>query len=212
VKVPAIAKKTFDEFRNKPEFLAIVRFVVDKLSRVSCTIKRAQLVHKIVDSYNQEVFANPLVKQLSPCQKGCFGCCHTQVSVTEDEAQLLAKRVEQGLKIDTKLLKMQAQVSENNSEFYRLSFEDRKCVFLDDQGACRVYEDRPSVCRTNAVIGDAKQCYVENGMQKLVLVKTNKSDMAIYASFLFAKDSGSLPAMLEKALKKSCSVNSQADC
>jgi Fe-S-cluster containining protein len=211
VKVPAIAKRTFDQLSHVPEFLGVVQFILDKISRVSSPIKRARIVHRAVDEFNVEVFAHPLVQQFSPCKVGCSGCCHTQVSVTSDEAELLAERIKEGLQINLDRLELQSKVSEESNTFYQLSYSDRRCVFLDDSDACSIYEDRPSVCRTNAVLGDAKQCLVSGETQQLRLVKTSKADMAIYASFLHSKESGSLPFMLLKKLKeKSLSVVSQS--
>ena len=202
VKVPAIAKKTFDQLSHVPEFLGIVQFILDKISRVSSPLKRARIIHKSIDEFNEEIFAHPLVQQFSPCKVGCTACCHTQVSVTEDEAELLAQRIREGIEIDLELLEHQSKVSEETGTFYQLKYEDRKCVFLDDSGACSVYEDRPSVCRTNAVLGDAQQCLVSGDTQQLRLVKTSKADMVIYASFLHSKESGSLPFMVSRKLKE----------
>jgi Fe-S-cluster containining protein len=211
VKVPAIAKRTFDQLSHVPEFLGVVQFILDKISRVSSPIKRARIVHKAVDEFNVEVFAHPLVQQFSPCKVGCSGCCHTQVSVTSDEAEVLAERIKEGLQINLDRLELQSKVSEESNTFYQLSYSDRRCVFLDDSDACSIYEDRPSVCRTNAVLGDAQQCLVSGENQQLRLVKTSKADMVIYASFLHSKESGSLPFMVFKRLKeKSLSVVSQS--
>jgi Fe-S-cluster containining protein len=211
VKVPAIAKKTFDQLSHLPEFLGIVQFILDKISRVSSPLKRARIVHKSIDEFNEEIFAHPLVQQYSPCKVGCSACCHTQVSVTSDEAELLTQKIMEGVEINLERLERQASVSEETSTFYQLKYDDRACVFLDDSGACTVYEDRPSVCRTNAVLGDAQQCLVSGDTQQLRLVKTSKADMAIYASFLHSKESGSLPFMVFKKLKeKSFSLSTQS--
>ncbi|MCM2351858.1 MAG: YkgJ family cysteine cluster protein [Bacteriovoracaceae bacterium] len=91
--------------------------------------------------------------------------------------------------------------AKNDSDaFFKIQYEDRKCIFLGDDGACTVYEDRPSVCRTNAVIGDASQCDTSVSVQPVRLIKTPKSDVAIYAFFENAEASGTLPYMVGKAL------------
>lgn len=202
MKVPAIAKKTFDQLSKNPEYMVIVQYVIEKLSKIASSIQRAQYVHKVVDEFNQITFDHPLVHQFSPCKMGCTACCHTQISVNQDEANLLAQKVNEGIKIDHDLLLKQANRGDEASEFYKLSYDDRACIFLDDNGACKVYEDRPSVCRTNAVLGDSTQCRTDDGNQQVRLVKTSEADMAIYASYLFANESGTLPVMLRKALNK----------
>jgi Fe-S-cluster containining protein len=201
MKVPAIALKTFEELCSRPEFLVISDFILRKLKKIPNPIKRAKYIHKMIDEYNEEIFAHPLVKELTPCKLGCTACCHTQVSVTEDEASLLAKKILGGVTIDEDRLNKQALVSHITNEFYQLSYEDRKCVFLDDMGGCRVYADRPAVCRTNAVLGDAKQCETSQGQQQLRLVKTSKSDMVIYAFYRYSKKNGSLPQMVSEQLQ-----------
>lgn len=182
--------------------MAIVHSILDHLRKITKPTDRAELVHKEVDNFNLEVFSHPLVKQFSPCKMGCDGCCHTQVSVTDDEAALLVLKINEGVNFSQERLALQ-MVAENNSEaYYQISYSDRRCIFLDEQGACNVYEHRPSVCRTNAVLGEATQCDTSVSIKPTRLIKTPKSDMVIYASFLFSKTSGTLPFMISKALKE----------
>lgn len=199
--VPAIAKKSFDELRAIPEYMHIVQTVLNKLQKISSHIKRTKLVHQLIDEYNIEIFAHPVIKELSPCNMGCSFCCHTQVSVTEDEASILALRIQEGVVIDRERLNRQMFAGNDPEVFFRLNHLDRRCVFLDDNGGCRVYKDRPSVCRTNAVIGDSIQCDTSKSVQPTRLVMTKKADMVIYASFLFARKSGSLPNLVGTILK-----------
>lgn len=198
--VPAIAKRTFEELRNKSEFISIVHDVVKELQQLSNPISRAKFIHNLIEALNRDVFSNPLVQQLSPCKMGCSACCHTQVSVTEDEAILMAQLVRDGIGIDLNQLELQAQAQNDSDTFYQIPFSKRACVFLDENGACRIYENRPSVCRTNAVLGDNDQCDTRTEIKPTRLVKTSQSDLVIYASFLGAKDSGTLPYMLTKAI------------
>ena len=202
---PAIARKTYDALRSQQAFANITHFIMDHLKKIHSPLEKARFVHNVVDDYNREVFAHPLVKELVPCKKGCAGCCHTQVSVTDDEAALLVSNIEDGLKIDFNKLEKQMKAANDETDFYSLSYEDRMCVFLGSDNQCQVYQDRPSVCRTNAVLGSAVQCSTVNGLeanQSLRLVKTEKADMAIIGSFLSAKESGSLSFMVGKLLKK----------
>lgn len=200
--VPAIAKKTYEQLRDQNEFMAIVHSILDRIRKISSPIQRAELVHQEVEAYNKEVFAHPLIAKFSPCKMGCDGCCHTQVSVTDDEAQLLMVRINEGVSFSQERLDLQMKAENDSDAYYKISYPDRRCVFLDEQGACNVYEDRPSVCRTNAVIGEASQCDTSVSIQPTRLIRTPKSDMAIYASFLFSRSSGTLPFMLAKALKE----------
>lgn len=199
--VPAIAMKTYNELKNQAKSLAVVQLVLKKLNKLHQGHKRAEFIHRMIDEANQPVFDNPLVKQLSPCKKGCTACCHTQVSVTEDEASLLANKIHSGeVVIDLDRLKVQMKVQNDSSAFFSLPYEQKKCVFLDAEGGCTVYADRPSVCRTNAVLGSADQCDTSSGQKPQRLVKTTEADLVIYASYLHSKKSGALPHLLAKAL------------
>lgn len=223
---PAIAKQTYEALKCQIAFSSISQFVVDHLKKIASPLERARFVHNVVDDYNRAVFAHPIVQQLSPCKAGCSGCCHTQVSVTEDEAELLASRTSEGVKIDYSALQNQMRAGNDSDEFYKLSFEERKCLFLGSDNKCQVYNDRPSVCRTNAVLGEASQCSTKEDIskkQEIRLIKTPQADMAIIGSFLSSKKSGTLahmlgqiifknkiisPAKNSKAPKKSISIDS----
>jgi Fe-S-cluster containining protein len=200
--VPAVAQKTFDELKKEAKFLGLVQLVLKKLNKLHLPVKRAEYVHRMVDDLSGKIFQQPLVQQLSPCKQGCTACCHTQVSVTEDEAELLAEKIHAGVDINLQHLMNQVNAKNDSPTFFSLSYEERKCVFLDEEGSCKVYADRPSVCRTNAVIGDSSQCDTSEGTKPTRLVKTHEADLVIYASFLHSKINGSLPYMLAKALKK----------
>ena len=200
--VPAIAKGTFELLRNQPEFASITTTVIDHLSKIKNSLERARFVHHMVDEYNKEIFSHPLLKQFVPCKSGCTACCHTQVSVTEEEAELLLHNINNGVEIDYNLLSLQADAGNDTAAFFKIPYNERRCVFLDSNGACKVYKDRPSVCRTNAVVGEASQCDTSNGQQQAQrLVKTAKADMAIVGAYCSTVDSGTLPMMLSKVLK-----------
>ncbi len=199
--VPAIAQKTFNELRNRVEAMELVQFILKKLNKNHDPLKRARYVHRLVDELNEYIFNDPHVKSLSPCTSGCSACCHTQVSVTKDEADLLASRVEGGSPVDMNKLYVQMAAKNSAAAWNALSYEERKCVFLDSENRCSVYQDRPSVCRTNAVLGSSAQCDTSNGPQSVRLVKTPEADLAIYASYLHTPEGGTLPYMLAKSLK-----------
>jgi uncharacterized protein len=192
---------SFEQLKTNPVYMAIVQTILSKIKKLPNALKRAKFVHKTIDEYVEEVFADSLVKKLSPCKVGCSACCHTQVSVTHDEAELLVRKINGGISINLDQLDKQALVS---SEDYiqKLSYEERACIFLDNEGACKVYADRPSVCRTNAVIGTNEQCDTRSGTKETRLVLTKKADMVVYASFYISEDSGTLPELVKKIMVK----------
>lgn len=202
---PAIAKQTYECLKGQNAFSSITQFIIAHLKKISSPLERARFVHNVVDDYNGSVFAHPIVQKLSPCKAGCSACCHTQVSITEDEAELLISRINEGVKIDYSALQNQMMAANSSEAFYKLSYEERKCVFLGSDKSCQVYHDRPSVCRTNAVLGEASQCSTKAGTeitQELRLIKTSQADMAIMGSFLSSADSGTLAFMIGRKLFK----------
>lgn len=66
------------------------------------------------------------------CKKGCSACCVDGITVFEVEAENIRRR--------------HGGLLENGAPR-----EKGMCVFLDKTGACRIYENRPYVCRTQGL-------------------------------------------------------------
>ena len=66
------------------------------------------------------------------CKRGCSGCCVDGITVFEIEAENIRSN-------HTDLLE-NAEPHPNGA-----------CAFLDSVGACRIYKDRPYVCRTQGL-------------------------------------------------------------
>jgi Fe-S-cluster containining protein len=66
------------------------------------------------------------------CRRGCSGCCLDELTVFEVEAEVLRR----------KHAELLAGGAPHGSG---------ACAFLDAEGACRVYADRPYVCRTQGL-------------------------------------------------------------
>lgn len=66
------------------------------------------------------------------CGRGCAACCTDGLTVLEVEADRIRRRHPELLETGT-------------------PHPEGACAFLDAQGACRIYEDRPYVCRTQGL-------------------------------------------------------------
>lgn len=66
------------------------------------------------------------------CGIGCSSCCVDGISVFAIEAENIRKKHERLVESET-------------------PHSPGACAFLDEQGACRIYEDRPYVCRTQGL-------------------------------------------------------------
>ena len=199
--LPAICAQTYNRYKDHSPLIQITRAIFKKLKKISDPIKRARLIHREIDQAIEEVFEDTSVKNFVSCRKGCSACCHTQVSVTQDEAKLLANLVTKGMFVDLYTLRQQAEAGNRSDTWYGLSHNQRRCPFLGSNNECRVYADRPSVCRTNYVVSEPKLCSTEDGTEKPIrLLKTDKANMIMAAHFLANEVNGALPKMLWDAL------------
>lgn len=91
------------------------------------------------------------------CHKGCAHCCHGPVEIWPQEAVLLVE-VARGAGIELDKARLERQNQYSMDIWQRQPAADRACVFLDDDGACRVYEFRPNACRKLLVLTDPALC------------------------------------------------------
>lgn len=200
---PAVAARTFQMFQEKSSFRKLIKQMVRKISKLNSPRKRAQYVHSKIDKEVELLFQDPAVTNLVSCKKGCNACCHGQVSITDDEANLLVDLIENGLKIDWGMLWNQSEFKNDYESFLKLPYSMRSCIFLDESGECQVYDDRPSVCRTNFVVSDPDLCRIEAGKDNSVrLLNTFAADSWVYSLFKVSKQSGSLPFLVKKILSE----------
>ncbi len=119
---------------------------------------RAKAVHRLINQQTEGLQAIPIT-----CAKGCSGCCHLEVEITQDEGELLAQTVLDGHRIDRDRLRKQASRVRNSAEWNSLVAPENRCVFLAADDACSVYESRPSICRKHLVISPPSECTASNG-------------------------------------------------
>jgi len=91
------------------------------------------------------------------CRKGCHHCCHGPVEIWPQEAALLVEIArEAGMELDRARLERQSQYTLDT--WRQQPAADTACVFLGEDGACRVYESRPNACRKLLVVTDPALC------------------------------------------------------
>ena len=113
-----------------------------------------------------------IARPVSPCKKGCAHCCHIPVLITNDEAELIGRRI--GVK------PANAPVRYKGDPLPASGY-DTPCVFLDAHGACSIYENRPLACRAYLVVDrDPLLCmHGEDGSNKVAYL-----DMRDYTDLL----------------------------
>lgn len=134
------------------------------------------------------------------CAKGCSFCCFQMVDITNDEAELLTQYAsEEGIEIDYDTL--EKQIVNNNDEYMALEAKTRRCIFLDKEGGCSVYEHRPMACRKLIVVSDSKHCDTELRLGDRVGKLVDLEAEVLTCSSLNATMSGSMAKMLIKTKK-----------
>jgi hypothetical protein len=89
-----------------------------------------QKLHGIVSELTQPLEAQHADRL--QCQRGCSACCADDLTVFDVEAERVRRAVTTSLSGAT-------------------AHAAGGCAFLDPQGACRIYEARPYVCRTQGL-------------------------------------------------------------
>jgi Fe-S-cluster containining protein len=91
------------------------------------------------------------------CRRGCANCCHGPVEIWPQEAVLLVEAARAaGVSVDKARLERQSRHAIDT--WHGQPAADRACVFLGDDGACKVYESRPNACRKLLVMADPELC------------------------------------------------------
>lgn len=201
--LPAIAVRTYNQLKDDSSYRKLLKYISKKLDKIRDPIKRSRYVHKKIDEEIAYQFEDPVVRNLTQCKKGCSACCHSQVAITEDEAHLLVKEIERGAQVNWTRLWEQAKAGNDTKAYMKIPYSMRACAFLDEKGQCSIYESRPSVCRTNYVISNPKDCRVEEGEVKSVqLLNTFGADSWVYGLFSKNTYNGTLPVMVKYLLEK----------
>ncbi len=199
---PAVAYRTYEKFKTDLSFVRLTHAIFSTLNKLRGAENRAKFVQEFVDQEMGEVFKDRTVQLLSPCKISCSACCHTQVSVTNDEAEYLSDLIIQGKKMNWTNLHVQKDAGDDTQKFMKIPYHFRSCIFLNDLNACSIYEDRPLVCRTNSVVGDPSQCKNDDGQFRTQnILNTHKADMMIMGAYLHSPKNGALPSMIWEKLK-----------
>jgi len=86
--------------------------------------------HVLIDELT--VPLEKLHRERLQCKRGCADCCVDDITVYEVEADRIRRQ--------------HAALLESG-----MPHAPGACAFLDGEGACRIYEDRPYVCRTQGL-------------------------------------------------------------
>lgn len=157
---------------------------------------RAHVLHALIEREVQKADSIP-----TSCKVGCSACCHLEVEVTPDEASLLADIIESGHPVDFERLELQSRKKRQDSSWLLGVSTSNRCVFLGDQGACSIYEDRPSICRKHSVVSPAENCL--SAKEPSVVRNVPLAEIVMSSAIdIVQGDVGSLSSMVLRELKE----------
>lgn len=93
-------------------------------------LKKLKLFYQTVDSQTAKL--EKIHAEHLNCKKGCSACCVDDISVFDIEAE---------------------NIKQNHGDLIESAKPHHigMCAFLNENGACRIYENRPYVCRTQGL-------------------------------------------------------------
>jgi Fe-S-cluster containining protein len=156
----------------------------------------AERQHEMADVLIQiEKDRHPRAIEIS-CRPGCAHCCHIEVSITAQEAALLARTAhDEGIEIDMQRARVQAEAE----QWSDVPPELRACVFLNQHDGCKVYENRPLACRNYHVITSPDACdSIRHPGAEVINFVSVRSEILLSAARL-ATNNGRLADMVMRA-------------
>jgi Fe-S-cluster containining protein len=190
-----------DQFASfEAEVNRLLIHYTDTLANFAPGDERGRRVHDLIEEQNA---ASSHIK--TSCQKGCGACCHLEVEITRDDANILADSIANGMTLDTfRLRELSKRVRLDDA--WKMGFnEANRCVFLGADNACRNYENRPTVCRKHSVISPVSECETVGGnpIPKLMPLAEIVMSAAVNQP---GNDFGSLAKMLQLVLDERAGV------
>lgn len=197
---------TESEFTSlEAEIYRILDHYTVLLSKEKPGVGRGRLVHQLIE---EQLLANESIK--TSCQKGCGACCHLEVEILADDAEVIADSLVFGPQIDFKQLQNQASRKRLDPEWSKGVVSTNRCVFLGPDNACQNYSNRPSVCRKHSVITPKEDCETLGSSPKPRVIPMNEIILSA-AMNQPGNDFGSLPKLLHRSLEKRNWIFEQAN-
>lgn len=189
-----LTAREFQSFAEEVDRLLLQNFT--HLGTFAPGIQRGREVQRLVD---EQVLLSSNIK--TTCQKGCGACCHLEVEITRDDAEILAESVLNGVRLDHERLRELSHRDRLDVLWKAGVSPMNRCVFLGHDQACRNYENRPSICRKHAVVSPVVECEKIGGQP--VARTLPIAEIVISAAISFADNEfAALPKMLQKILNE----------
>jgi Fe-S-cluster containining protein len=106
----------------------------------------AHVANGVSELWTACLTASGNAEPIPACSRGCSYCCHQRVEVTAPEAFLIARALVGAP--SERLQRIHAAAARHARLSSREHFSQQcACPLLDDDGACSVYDARPTACR-----------------------------------------------------------------
>jgi hypothetical protein len=134
------------------------------------------------------------------CKEGCGACCHLEVFISEDEADLLAKLIqEQKIPIDRPRLEEQASRDLKSPLWSGMPRKDNRCIFLAEGENCTIYNHRPLACRKLIVSSPNENCSTPGSQVETGVVRD--AEIIVSAALGVRGHSGPMAKLLWERLR-----------
>ncbi|MCX7903267.1 MAG: YkgJ family cysteine cluster protein [Caloramator sp.] len=114
-------------------------------------------------------------QKYSSCSKGCYGCCEQIVNTYYIESEIIKNYINENFNEgEQKIVIAKAQKNKGRypkdineahpkyTEKEYVTFGRLPCIFLNDNGTCKIYKVRPFECRQYIVFNNPEDCYKDN--------------------------------------------------
>ena len=145
---------------------AFLRAILDRYLEQFRALQRegvaeaAHHVHITMDQVLERDRSKDQSSRAITCGRGCDHCCKVPVEIFPHEAALLLRTARAaGIALDRSLLERQSRYGIETWNTQPAA--DKACVFLGEDGACKVYAFRPNACRKLFVVTEPDLCDAE---------------------------------------------------
>ncbi len=141
MKFRTIKEAKFVQIPELPQSLVIEFKALEKIvkSGSGSAVSKLNKIFALTDKITT------LIAPYMVCEKGCSHCCKIDVYMTSVEAQYIHKNLDIAPTTGHSLTSGHGQAK-------------RPCTFLDNTGACAIYEYRPFSCRTYFTLDNPMFC------------------------------------------------------
>lgn len=125
-------------------------------SKAASRTQKVIMLRKLADQIADVVAPHTI------CRKGCSQCCHQHVMLSELEARLIEKATGRARATPQRIPGPQLAQATREKQARYIGVP---CTFLGADGACTIYEHRPTKCRVHFSLADeAALCDTSRGL------------------------------------------------